>query len=304
MSDTKAADETEPALTLAEFLEAVPPNSPRGIPNVLTPVITGTVPGGQRTVTFPLLFPDLLIHCADEICNGNRIFRPTTDAKTSLAAGVNYRFIDYVCSNCRRGKKNFALRIIASSADKTNGVFTKLGEHPPYGPITPTRLLKLLGDQREMFLQGRRCENQGLGIGAFSYYRRVVEHQKNRIIDEIIKASQTLGVPEAQLDTLRAAKNETQFSKSLTIVKDAIPQALLIKGHNPLTLLHGALSEGLHGRSDEECLEVAQAVRVVLADLSERLSQVLKDEAELNSALTRLLNPTKPLPSAAGPEVV
>jgi hypothetical protein len=54
-------------------------------------------------------------------------------------------------------------------------------------------------------------------------------------------------------------------------------------------LLHSALSDGLHQRSDEQCLEIASSIRVVLAELSERLAQALKDEAELNKALSRLM---------------
>jgi hypothetical protein len=49
------------------------------------------------------------------------------------------------------------------------------------------------------------------------------------------------------------------------------------------------LSDGLHGRSDQECLEIASSVRVVLMELSERLSQALKDEADLNHAVSKLL---------------
>jgi hypothetical protein len=37
---------------------------------------------------------------------------------------------------------------------------------------------------------GRRAENQGMGIGAFAYYRRVVENQKNRIIAEIKRVAE------------------------------------------------------------------------------------------------------------------
>jgi hypothetical protein len=49
------------------------------------------------------------------------------------------------------------------------------------------------------------------------------------------------------------------------VVQHGIPQARLINGHNPLTLLHNALSAGLHEQSDETYLELAQAVRVMLA---------------------------------------
>jgi len=116
-----------------------------------------------------------------------------------------------------------------------------------------------------------------------------VENQKNRILDEIIKVADKLNVSGDILTALGAAKNENQFSKALASVKDAMPQALLINGHNPLTLLHSALSDGLHDQTDEHCLEIASSVRVVLGELSERLAQALKDEAELNNALAKLM---------------
>lgn len=130
-----------------------------------------------------------------------------------------------------------------------------------------------------------------MGIGAFAYYRRVVENQKNRIIVEIAKVATILGsTPE--IDALfAAAVTETQFSKSIEMVKDAIPQSLLIKGHNPLTLLHTALSRGLHNpdMTDSHCLALAQSIRTVLADLSERISEALKNTKEVQDALSVLL---------------
>jgi hypothetical protein len=173
--------------------------------------------------------------------------------------------------------------------DGLSGSCYKFGEYPPYGPPTPARLIRLFGSQRETFLKGRRCEIQGLGIGAFIYYRRVVETQKNQILTEIIKVATKIGAPADMIATLETAKSEIQFSKALTLAKNAIPPALLINGQNPLTLLHSALSVGVHEQTDERCLELAHDVRVVLAELAERLGQALKDEAELNQAISRLI---------------
>ena len=117
----------------------------------------------------------------------------------------------------------------------------------------------------------RRSENQGLGIGAFGYYRRVVENQKGRLIEEIAKVAKRLGADSAALDKFERAANETQFSKAIDDTKGAIPQWLLVNGQNPLTLLHSALSEGLHAQADEECLELATSIRVVLTELAERI---------------------------------
>jgi hypothetical protein len=197
-------------------------------------------------------------------------------------------YLTYICSNCQETRKTFSLHIVRDQM-MTSGQCYKFGELPPYGPPTPTRLLELFGSERSTFLKGRRCESQSLGIGAFVYYRRVVENQKNRIFEEVIKVSKALGLPADKIEVLEAAKRETQFSRALEAVKDAIPQALLVNGHNPLTLLHSALSGGLHEKTDERCLELAHAVRMVLVDLAERLGQALKDEKELKDAVTQLL---------------
>jgi hypothetical protein len=139
-----------------------------------------------------------------------------------------------------------------------------------------------------LFLNGRRCENQGLGIGAFVYYRRVVEDQKNRILEQITKVAEAVGASPDTIAALKAAQREHRFSKAMDDVKDAIPQRLLIEGQNPLTLLHSALSEGVHNHNDETCLELATAIRLVLAELAELLDHALKDERELKEAVARL----------------
>ncbi|HEY5778125.1 MAG TPA: hypothetical protein VIT00_05275 [Terrimicrobiaceae bacterium] len=165
-----------------------------------------------------------------------------------------------------------------------------MGEIPPFGPPSSARLIKLVGRDRETFLKGRRCENQGLGIGAFIYYRRVVENQKNRILSEIAQVAKRIGANPEILNAIERATAETQFSRALEIAREAIPESLKINGHSPIALLHSALSEGVHERSDEECLALASSVRVVLNELSDRIAQALKDEAELKQALATIMN--------------
>ena len=143
---------------------------------------------------------------------------------------------------------------------------------------------------RELFLQGRRSETRGLGIGAFAYYRRVVENQKGRIIQEIGKVASRLGAKADALKRFEDAARETQFSKAIEEVKAGFPDVLLIEGRNPLTLLHAALSEGLHENTDEQNLELARDIRLVLTELADRISQALKEESELKNAVSRLMN--------------
>lgn len=175
-----------------------------------------------------------------------------------------------------------------------SGQIYKYGELPPFGQPTPPRLLRILGSvEKEYYLKGRRAEHQGMRVGAFAYYRRVVENQKNRLFDEIIRVAQQIGASAEMLDELKDAKNQTQFSTAVNAVKHGIkhgiPAALLLDGHNPLTLLHSALSNGVHAQTDEECLASATNIRVVLAELSDRPGYAIKERSELKAAVSKLM---------------
>ncbi len=199
-------------------------------------------------------------------------------------------FLKYTCRHCRHEKKFYSVLGLSNIQNglPNTGFAIKLGELPSFGPPTPNRLLRLFGDDSVVFLKGRQCENQGLGVGAFAYYRRVVENHKNQLIQEIAKVAKRLGAEESTLALFYKAINEISFEKSIDSIKDAVPKELMIQSHNPLLLLHGALSQGLHDGTDEECLEHAHAVRVILTELTERIGLLLKEEQELKQAVGRL----------------
>ncbi|HEY2467973.1 MAG TPA: hypothetical protein VGI45_09025 [Terracidiphilus sp.] len=135
-----------------------------------------------------------------------------------------------------------------------------------------------------------------MGIGAFAYYRRVVENQKNRIISEIAKIAAQVGADTKTMELFETAKKETRFTDSVKMIRDFLPQALLIDGENPLTLLHSALSQGLHdeGMTDGHCLLLAQSIRTVLGELAERISIVSKDDRQVKDAIKALKALPKP----------
>lgn len=263
-----------------EFFQNVPPGKARRITGLKL-----TDPGNGYS-SFQWEVRDLYLHCTSEECSGFRKFsavgKVSVPKKDFLHTYVHVR-----CRNCNRSNKRYAIKIAA--LDEENFDIYKFGEAPQFGPPTPNKVLSLMGGERDAFLKGRQCENQGLGIAAFAYYRRVVENQKSKIIGEILKVAEKLSADPELINELRIAKNETRFSEALKAVKHGLPQVLLINGHNPLTLLHSALSEGLHGASDETCLELATSIRVVLTELVERISTAVKEEAELTTAVQRLL---------------
>jgi hypothetical protein len=218
-----------------------------------------------------------------DLCKGMRFFEPET---SQLWLDTPLQFLNFTCKNCGKRKKVYAVHVFAAVGCR----LFKLGELPPFGAPTPARLASLIGPDLENFLKGRRSENEGLGIGAFAYYRRIVEDQKDRIFDELIRACKKVNAPADIIQDLERAKGEVQFTKAVESMKHGLPKSLLIdEQHNPLALLHSALSEAIHEHIDEECLKFAKDIRVVLADMVERVAEVMKDSAELDGAVTRLM---------------
>jgi hypothetical protein len=270
-------------MTFRRFLESVPPSATQVISDLRAEAQTSAGVVWWRTT-----YPDIQLHCDSESCGGIRTFACTTEGR-HFGTREESVFIVYFCRNCRRSYKEFALMLKAHADEGATGTGRKFGEHPQFGPRVAGRVLSLMGTDQELFSKGRQAENNGFGLGAFAYYRRVVENQKGRIIRELAKAARRLEAPADVVESLEAAANETRFKDAIEQVKAGLPASLQIGGQNPLTLLHSALSEWMHQHTDEECLQIAADIRVILSELAERISTALKEQAEISSAVSRLL---------------
>ena len=266
----------------ATFLTSVPP----GITEKVDDLSEGYKETWERMSS-----PSIYLDCPSEICDDIRIFDPQERAG-NIASGWQDFYLNYQCRHCLRSKKTFSIRARRETLS-CNGLALKIGEWPPFGSRIPTRVNKIIGDDRDLFFKGHRSENQGLGIGAYVYYRRVVHNQKDRLVDEIIKVAKRTNASPEVIKSLEKAKAQTEFSRAVETVKNAIPDVLKINGHNPLTLLHKALSKGVHELTDDECLEGAKNIRIVLSEFCERMGEALKEQAELDEAVKKLLNPTE-----------
>jgi hypothetical protein len=169
--DDPAQNPAEPKKprTFAQFLETSPPDVAE---EVCDRIVSGSPIGSPGTY---LRTPDLQLHCTK--CDGIRTFK-CAENSLYLTDTLNYEHLTYTCRNCREVTKKFS---VAVKGNGHTGPVQKLGELPPFGPPTPPRVFKLIGEEyRELFLKGRRAENHGLGIGAYAYYRRIIEHQRAR----------------------------------------------------------------------------------------------------------------------------
>ncbi len=266
------------SLKWKRFLETTPPNTPMKI--------QGLAKGGIRPDPWYLPNLDIQLHCEHD--DGLRDFALAKDFSLDISKSPAYRFFTYLCRNCRTTEKTFAVLITRSNDVDVEAM--KLGEYPPFSAPMSSRVQKLLSkSDLDLYRKGVRAEAQGLGIGAATYFRRIVEEQWKRLVTEIRQAAEQLG---EDLRAYDVALNEAQFSRAVETLKGAIPEKLLISGgDNPLTLLYQPLSKQLHELTDEECLQQAADIRLVLTALLENIADVLKDQDELRRAATRLKSP-------------
>jgi hypothetical protein len=208
---------TETTIPFKEFLEAVHPSVVKRVAGLgqekNRPIATGKYWG--------ILTPPLRLFCP--ACEGERTFRSNEDYPPLTLGTVNGMFMSYLCSDCRKATKLFSLWILPSKDGR--GRVYKYGEKPPFGVPVPNKLLRLFGSDGKTFSKGRHCENQGLGIGAFAYYRRVVENHKNEIFDQIINVCETLKASPKLIEELGRAKDEVSFTQAVRDIKTALPDA-------------------------------------------------------------------------------
>jgi hypothetical protein len=241
------------------------------------------------TIEFPSA---IRVHCDHEQCGGVRLHDIHRTSSRFEIGNNFYYLISYLCTNCRISGKIFGVK---AEGDRTRrlGLCTKIYQAPPFGEPIPKRLFEVIGeDNREPFLQARRAIARGLGIGAYAYYRRIVENTKFALVDTVPEVVQATQAPTEQIDLLKRAQSERQFSKAIEMLRDggAIPPVLLIDGHNPLTLLHDLLSDGIHELDDEECLERAQEAEVILCEIANKMQIALTERKAVKAALSSILN--------------
>ncbi len=244
--------------------------------------------GFQGNVWWELPCPRIQLHC--QVDEGMRWFECSRAEISGLHEGPNYEYIDYACRDCGRSQKTYSVVIVlpADEAEQAVVKVTKFGEQPPSSVPIANSVEKLLDrDDLELYRKGVCSETHGLGIAAATYFRRIVENQWRPVVSKIREAADSLGTRD--LSPYDAALNESQFAGAVEMLKDAIPPRLLIlDGQNPLTLLHNPLTIDLHRLSDEECLQQAADIRMVLTALLESVADALKDQAELKDAAARL----------------
>jgi hypothetical protein len=189
----------------------------------------------------------------------------------------------YVCTHCEDFERVFFVK-----AGPNGKWLMKVGQFPAWDIEGDPNIERLLGPRSDYYSKGLICESQSYGIGAFGYYRRIVEEIIDELLDEISCLLVDAELAKYQ-EALQQTKRTVGAQEKIDLVKDLLPPILRPNGMNPLATLHSALSEGLHADSDEACLEYAGTCREVLVFLVTQVAATGAASRSFTESMRKLL---------------
>lgn len=165
----------------------------------------------------------------------------------------------------------------------------KIGQFPPYS-INPDKVVdKYLTDEdSENYRKALINLSVSYGIGAFAYFRRIIENEIKRIIKDISEMDFE-GVELIKQGFLKY-QNDHQMSNLIDILNKHLPKSLTELDDNPIKLLYEQLSGGIHSFSEEECLEKAKTIDIILSYVIKKVNEEKYQIRNVKEAMKKLRN--------------
>ena len=139
----------------------------------------------------------------------------------------------------------------------------KTGQLPAFERNPEKEVLDYLNDEdKENYKKALSNLSVSYGIGAFAYFRRIIENEIKKIVKDISQ------LDFEDSDKVKTAWNEYeknhQMSNLIDNINPYIPKSLKEIDDNPIRLLYEQLSGGIHEYSEDVCLEKARQVDTIL----------------------------------------
>ena len=210
-ADSESAKITSAArLKLKAFLEASPLYTP------VRPEVDVAVPeaierkcrcSSHPATTWKLRF----VFGLDETKTDRSVFRVETSARLRSGEWL------YTCANCENQEVMFRVQVKRKPL-----IVRKVGQWPaPSNDAPPSIKMALDEPALGLYEKGLMCLNFGFGVGAFAYFRRVVEETVDDMLDLLVQSAPDDQELRAKVEEARKA---TAASQRLELVKDAVPR--------------------------------------------------------------------------------
>lgn len=154
----------------------------------------------------------------------------------------------------------------------------KIGLYPQLSSKIDSEIKKHFDrETNNWYFKANECIKQNYGIGAFAYFRRIIEKELLTIVKEISK----LDAADSEIKKLyEKYKTTNQIHSIYDNIFEFLPKSLQSLGVNPIKTLYNQTSEGLHSLKEEDCLSRASSIDIllkfVIKKINEEKSEILK----------------------------
>jgi hypothetical protein len=196
------------------------------------------------------------------------------------------RTLRFICKNCEAALTVF-LKIDISPAGVSEIV--KVGQYPAL-ELEPPPILASAMTKEDLILyrHALTCRNSTFGIGAVGYLRRIVENQINDLLDLIADAAHASDPESPLLARLAEMKGKKRFADKIDYAAEMLPKTIRRGGHNPIATLHDLASDGLHNKSDDECVDIFDGCKLAFEYVITRLREDHDEDAAYQEAMKAL----------------
>jgi hypothetical protein len=184
--------------------------------------------------------------------------------ETGIYAGDNHRdgftSKQFKCRNCT---SRWVTYYFYWKKEEQHTEFFKVGQYPQLEEhVSQTLEAALTQEDLRLYKNALRLRNFNLGIAAVAYIRRVVENRMNDMLTILYEAARVHNAPPELLARHEVVMKEKRFSVKVEYAGDLLPKNLRPNGHpNPMAVLHELASDGLHAKSDAECVDIFDECR-------------------------------------------
>ena len=166
-------------------------------------------------------------------------------------------------------------------------IIQKTGQWPSY-EIDPDIIITnyLTEEDKSNYKKALTCLSVNYGIGAYAYFRRIIENETKRIVKDI---------GEMDFDGSEKIKNayanyerDHQMSNLISSITQYLPKSLTELGDNPIKLLHDQLSGGIHSFSESVCLDKAGQINIILGYVIKKVNEEKYQVKDVRAAISKL----------------
>jgi hypothetical protein len=209
--------------------------------------------GADQVLTLPVYIG---LFC--DTCRKETIWQRSSYDGENNRAGFTEK--EYKCRNCGDSTTTY---YFYWRKEKDNTEFFKVGQYPELEEVVSQELQDALTpEDLKLYKNALRLRNFNLGIAAVAYMRRVVENRMNDMLEILHEAARAHNLPGELLVRHEEIKKERRFSTKIEYAGDLLPQNIRPQGQpNPMAVLHELASEGLHTKTDEECVDIFDECR-------------------------------------------